>query len=151
VTTAATDFAKVSLLDLGIIYLISILFAIHLGSCEIETVYASEDPAGVIPFQSVRKQSLAGVGFIDRLGIKTLIMDRSPVFTNAYSTCAKATAMLRSPNTVTLYDYGMSDSGSFYRRWSCLRASTSQSCSTAMGRSRRAGSSTPRPGLQQPG
>ncbi len=83
-TTAAIDFAKVMILDQGSICLMSVLIAIHLGTREIEIVNVAHDPDGRITMQCARNLTMEGVGFFKRLGIKTVIMDRDPIFTQAF-------------------------------------------------------------------
>jgi putative transposase len=83
-TTVAIDFAKVLILDQGSICLMSILIAIHLGTREMEIVNVAHNPDGRITVQCVRNLTMDGVGFFKRLGIKTVIMDRDPVFTEEF-------------------------------------------------------------------
>jgi len=83
-TTAAIDFAQVMILDQGRICQMSILIAIHLGTREIEIVHVAHDPDGRITVQCARNLTMEGVGFFKRLGIKTVIMDRDPIFTQDF-------------------------------------------------------------------
>ena len=83
-TTAAIDFAKVAILDQGSVCMVSILIAIHLGTREIEIVNVAHDPDGRITAQCARNLTMEDVGFFKRLGIKTVIMDRDPIFTQDF-------------------------------------------------------------------
>jgi putative transposase len=83
-TTVAIDFAKVLILDQGSLCLMSILIAIHLGTREMEIVNVAHDPDGRITVQCARNLTMDGVGFFKRLGIKTVIMDRDPIFTEEF-------------------------------------------------------------------
>ena len=83
-TTVAIDFAKVLILDQGSICLMSILIAIHLGTREMEIVNVAYDPDGRMTVQCARNLIMDGVGFFKRLGIKTVIMDRDPIFTEKF-------------------------------------------------------------------
>ena len=83
-TTVAIDFAKVLILDQGSICLMSILIAIHLGTREMEIVNVAHNPDGRITVQCARNLTMDGVGFFKRLGIKTVIMDRDPIFTEEF-------------------------------------------------------------------
>jgi len=83
-TTAAIDFAKVLIVDQGTICLESILIAIHLQSREIEIVNVAHDPDGSITEQCARNLTMDGVGFFSRLGIRTIIMDRDPIYTEKF-------------------------------------------------------------------
>ena len=83
-TTVAIDFAKVLILDQGSICLMSVLVAIHLGTREMEIVNVAHDPDGRITVQCARNLTMDGVGFFKRLGIKTVIMDRDPIFTEEF-------------------------------------------------------------------
>ena len=83
-TTVAIDFAKVLILDQGNNCQMSILIAIHLGTREMEIVNVAHDPDGRITVQCARNLTMDGVGFFKRLGIKTVIMDRDPIFTEEF-------------------------------------------------------------------
>ena len=83
-TSVAIDFAKVMVLDQGRLCRVSILIAIHLGTREMEIVNVAHDPEGRITVQCARNLTMDGVGFFKRLGIKTVIMDRDPIFTEEF-------------------------------------------------------------------
>ena len=82
--TVAIDFAKVMITDQGSNCLMSVLIAIHLGTREMEIVNVAHHSDGRITKQCARNLTMYGVGFFKRLGIKTVIMDRDPIFTEEF-------------------------------------------------------------------
>jgi putative transposase len=101
ITTSAIDFAKVAIIDRGSICVMSILIAIHLGSREIEIVNVAHDPNGDITLQSARNLTMDGIGFFNRLGITTVVMDRDPLFTQAFRNLLMTSGC--SPHRITAY------------------------------------------------
>ena len=100
-TTAAIDFAKVLIIDKGIICLMSVLIAIHLKSREIQIVNVAHDPDGSITEQCAKNLTMADVGFFHRLGILTVIMDRDPIYTQKFREILAAAGCM--PHRITPY------------------------------------------------
>ena len=100
-TTAAIDFAKVLIIDKGIICLMSVLIAIHLKSREIQIVNVAHDPDGSITEQYAKNLTMAVVGFFHRLGILTVIMDRDPIYTQKFQDILAVAGCM--PHRITPY------------------------------------------------
>lgn len=100
-TTAAIDFAKVMIIDNGTICLMSVLIAIHLGSREVEMVNVAHNPDGSVTVQCARNLTMSGVGFFDRLGITTVIMDNDPIFTKEFHALLMSAGC--APHQITPY------------------------------------------------
>jgi putative transposase len=62
----------------------SILIALHLGTRELDIVNVVHHPDGRIAAQCARNLTMDGVGFFKRLNVKTVIMDRDPIFTQEF-------------------------------------------------------------------
>ena len=62
----------------------SILIDIHFGTREMEIVNVVHDPGGRITVQCARNLTMEGVNFLKRLGVKTVIMDCDPIFTEEF-------------------------------------------------------------------